>query len=285
LVPGTSLDRLELERLLQSAADIAENAGRDIIEVYQRPNLEVQVKGDDSPLTEADLAAHRRIVAGLSALTPSLPILSEESASTVNTRDRLQWQRYWLVDPLDGTKEFIKRNGEFTVNIALIDNHVPVLGIVHVPAQNLTYSGASGLGAWRSNCETRAVIQVTDAHSPPRLVGSRSHAGPHLESYAQSLGAGELVARGSSLKFCLIAEGSADVYPRFGPTCEWDTAAAQAVVTGAGGRVVDLRGEDLLCNRGESLLNPYFIVYGDSKIDWLAPLNAELLEEASQSRG
>ena len=273
-----------LQDLLEPVSIIAEAAGRDVMAVYERADLGVQIKGDNSPLTEADLASHRRIVEGLAALTPDWPVLSEESAAEISASERLQWQRYWLVDPLDGTKEFIKRNGEFTVNIALVQAHRPVLGVVHVPARDLTYLGVEGVGAWRNQGgERREPIRVGPVASPRRVVGSRSHAGVHLESYARALGAHELVTRGSSLKLCLVAEGSADVYPRFGPTSEWDTAAAQAVVVSAGGNVLDLRGRALLCNRGGSLLNPYFIVFGDASVDWLAPVSPELLKEAFAS--
>lgn len=271
--------------LLEPVCAVAEAAGRRIMEIYGQDDLGVEYKADNSPLTAADLSAHREILSGLQSLTPEIPILSEESAAEVSEAERLGWRRYWLVDPLDGTKEFVRRNGEFTVNIALVDQHVPILGVVHVPVQKVTYLGVHGDGAWRVDGEGRRErISVSSVQRPLRVVGSRSHAGPHLQAYADALGVHSLVPRGSSLKLCLVAEGQADVYPRFGPTSEWDTAAAQAVVTSAGGRVVDLDGEDLGCNRHKSILNPYFIVYGDASLDWLAPLPADLLSEQGARR-
>lgn len=272
---------LDLPELLLPVRDIAVAAGERILEVYGR-DFQVESKDDKSPLTEADLAAHRHIVAALGALTPDIPILSEESAAEVPTSVRLGWDRFWLVDPLDGTKEFIKRNGEFTVNIALVEGHTPVLGVVHVPVKGVTYSGAQGVGAFRSEPgQTERPIRVAAmGDRPARVVGSRSHAGEYIEAYVSSLGAHEFLARGSSLKLCLVAEGAADVYPRFGPTSEWDTAAAQAVVVAAGGSVVDLQGQPLGCNRGDSILNPYFMVIGDSGFDWFSGIPAALLETA-----
>jgi 3'(2'), 5'-bisphosphate nucleotidase len=272
---------LDLSAYLQPVRDIAVEAGECILEVYQR-DFQVESKQDDSPLTEADLASHRHIVSALKALTPDIPILSEESAAEVPTAVRLGWDRFWLVDPLDGTKEFIKRNGEFTVNIAYVEGHTPVLGVVHVPAEGVTYSGARDLGAVRREADgsERAIRVAAMAGHPARVVGSRSHAGEHIEAYVSALGDHEFLARGSSLKLCLVAEGAADVYPRFGLTSEWDTAAAQAVVTSAGGRVVDLRGRPLQCNRGESILNPYFMVIGDSDFDWFSGIPTALLDLA-----
>ena len=263
----------DLYALLEPAKRIAVEAGERIMRIYSR-GFDVQEKDDRSPLTEADLAAHQHIVAELRALTPEIPILSEESAHQVPAATRLSWQTFWLVDPLDGTKEFIKRNGEFTVNIALVQGQRPVLGVVHVPAKGVTYWGVQGHGAYRQDAsgEVHGIHVQPVADGPIRVVGSRSHAGPHLEAYVHALGPHELVSQGSSLKLCLVADGSADVYPRFGPTSEWDTAAAQAVVTSAGGRVVDLQQQPLLCNRGESILNPFFIVYGDASVDWLAAI-------------
>jgi 3'(2'), 5'-bisphosphate nucleotidase len=267
----------DLHALLEPARRIAIEAGERIMRIYDR-GFDVQHKEDRSPLTEADLAAHRHIVAELGALSPGIPILSEESASEVPAQTRLGWRTFWLVDPLDGTKEFIKRNGEFTVNIALVQSQRPVLGVVHVPAKGVTYWGTEEGGAFREDASgevSRIGVQRV-GERPRRVVGSRSHAGPHLEAYVNALGEHELVSQGSSLKLCLVADGSADVYPRFGPTSDWDTAAAQAVVTSAGGRVVDLHQRPLLCNRGESILNPYFIVYGDDSVDWFAPIPKQL---------
>ncbi|MBM0104211.1 3'(2'),5'-bisphosphate nucleotidase CysQ [Steroidobacter sp. S1-65] len=255
--------------LLTAAVKLAHRAGDAILSVYSE-QFDVTHKTDRSPLTVADLRSHDIISRGLRDLTPDVPVLSEE-ASDISYEQRRQWSRYWLVDPLDGTKEFVSRNGEFTVNIALIENHAPVLGVVHVPVTNTTYTGAVGLGAFRQiNGERPEAIRVqAPAASPLRIVGSRSHRGDSLDKYLPTLAPYELIAVGSSLKFCLVAEGSADFYPRFGPTSEWDTAAAQAVVEAAGGAVVKTTGEPLRYNTKPDLLNPHFLVYGDLSRDWL----------------
>jgi 3'(2'), 5'-bisphosphate nucleotidase len=248
---------------------IARQAGDAILTVYGS-DFAVQTKEDRSPLTEADLAAHRIILDALARLTPDIPVLSEESAAT-DWSVRRAWRAYWLVDPLDGTREFVKRNGEFTVNIALIQDGVAVLGVVHAPVLGVSYFGGAGLGAFRQQgAETPRPIQVaTPAEHPLRVVGSRSHAGDSLTAVLDRIGAHRLVGMGSSLKLCLVADGSADFYPRLGPTSEWDTAAAQAVVEGAGGQVWDTQGHRLVYNSKESLLNPFFLVLGDATIPWL----------------
>ena len=254
----------QLDALIQ----IAITAGKEIMAIYSN-DFSVADKHDNSPLTAADLAAHHSILAGLAALTPDLPVLSEESAA-VPFSERQSWQRYWLVDPLDGTKEFIKRNGEFTVNIALIDTGEAVMGVVHVPVTGLTYAGEKNRGAFiRDNGSDLPIHVAQPATQPLRVVGSRSHAGDSLQALLTRLDDYELVSMGSSLKFCLVAEGKADFYPRLGPTSEWDTAAAQAVVEAAGGKVVTLDGKPLRYNTKDALLNPHFLVYGDSQIDWL----------------
>lgn len=246
---------------------IAESAGRAILEVYQE-DFEVSEKEDKSPLTAADMASHNVIVAALSTLTPELPVLSEESAA-IPYDTRRQWEKYWLIDPLDGTKEFIKRNGEFTVNIALIENGRPMMGVVHVPVTGVTYYGDKENGAFKKDDEGCHRIQVTQTHAfPLRVAGSRSHAGDSLKRFLHNLGSHEIVSMGSSLKLCLVAEGKADIYPRLGPTSEWDTAAAQAIVEAAGGVVTDVALQPLSYNTKESLLNPHFLVFGDRSIDW-----------------
>lgn len=258
-----------LSDLLPEVVAIAKRAGAEILDVYAQP-FEVARKDDESPLTQADLRAHGVIVKSLAELTPDVPVLSEE-ASDIGFEVRRQWQRYWLVDPLDGTKEFVSRNGEFTVNIALIDGHAPVLGVVHVPVTNTTYYGDAATGAFRqSGDEAAKPIRVaTPAAVPLRIVGSRSHAkAGSLDGYLERLGPHTLLSVGSSLKFCLVAEGSADLYPRFGPTSEWDTAAAHAVVEAAGGAVVDLQGRPLRYNSKPELLNPHFLVFGDRSRSW-----------------
>jgi 3'(2'), 5'-bisphosphate nucleotidase len=259
--------------LLDAVSGIARRAGEEILEVYEGGEILTTAKADDSPLTVADLRAHRLIEDELQALTPEIPVLSEESATTP-FGERARWQRYWLVDPLDGTKEFVSRNGQFTVNIALIEAHAPVLGVVHVPVRDTSYQGIPGMGAWRSAAAAAAVAIRVSAHSanPVRVVGSRSHRGDSLDAFLARLGPHELVPVGSSLKFCMVAEGAADVYPRLGPTSEWDTAAAHAVVLGAGGGVETLEGAALRYNTRAEVLNPFFVVFGPTDRDWLALL-------------
>jgi 3'(2'), 5'-bisphosphate nucleotidase len=252
---------------LDAARAAAAAAGRRILDVYER-GFEVAEKDDGSPLTEADRAAHEVIVARLHALTPDIPVLSEESAK-LDYRERASWSRFWLVDPLDGTKEFINRNGEFTVNIALIDGQRPVLGVVYVPVLGVIYSGCIGLGAFKQKSECKPEIIRVRRYSGgrPIVVASRSHAGPETGAFLKSIGEHDVVSMGSSLKFCLVAEGTADIYPRLGPTMEWDTAAAQCVVEAAGGRVTDIGRRPLSYNK-ESLLNPWFLVSGAGDYDW-----------------
>ena len=256
------------ESLLRPALDIARAAGDEILKIYET-DFDVESKDDDSPLTAADMASHRTIVAGLEALTPDLPILSEESGE-IPFETRAQWPRYWLVDPLDGTKEFIKRNGQFTVNIALIDGHRPVLGVVHVPVTQESYFGCAGAGAFlkKGGAEEAPIQTASLSSGPVRVVGSRSHRGQSLDNYLERLGDHELVPMGSSLKFCVVARGDADVYPRLGLTSEWDTAAAQAVLEAAGGGVVTLEGEPLDYNAKADILNPFFIAFADGSRDW-----------------
>jgi 3'(2'), 5'-bisphosphate nucleotidase len=260
------------EPLLAELCAIARTAGEAILEVYAR-DFKVQLKDDRSPLTEADEVSHRIIGERLRALDPSVPLLSEESAPQ-EVAQRRAWTRYWLVDPLDGTKEFLKRNGEFTVNIALVDSGRAVLGIVLAPVLARLYYGAVGHGAWRRDAEgePQPIRARRSAATPLRIVGSRSHGDGELATYVAALGPHELKPMGSSLKICLIAEGAADIYPRLGPTSEWDTAAAQAILESAGGRMIDRRGEPLRYNTKDDLLNPHFLAFGDPSRDWLAPI-------------
>ncbi|HID44214.1 MAG TPA: 3'(2'),5'-bisphosphate nucleotidase CysQ [Chromatiaceae bacterium] len=257
---------------IQRISQIAREAGEAILQIYA-DDFDVQEKADNSPLTLADMASHHLIDAELRQLTPEIPVLSEESAS-LPYAERRQWSRYWLIDPLDGTREFVKRNGEFTVNIALIDAGFPVLGVVHVPVTGVTYFGDVQGGAFRQDNDRRPEqIRVTQpCASPMRVAGSRSHAGDSLMKFLQKLPPHEMISMGSSLKLCLVAEGKADIYPRLGPTSEWDTGAAQAVVEAAGGQVTDTGLRRLSYNQKESLLNPHFLVFGDSSIDWKAYL-------------
>jgi 3'(2'), 5'-bisphosphate nucleotidase len=249
--------------------DIAWRAGAAILKVYESGDFKLAHKDDRSPVTAADRAAHQAIVEGLSALTPDWPVLSEESAD-IDFDERAQWSRYWLVDPLDGTREFLSHNGEFTVNIALIDDHESVLGVVYAPARQLLYYGIPGTGAFRAHADEPAAAIVVKRHAatPLRVVGSRSHRGDSLDTLLSHLGAYEMIAVGSSLKLCMVAEGSADLYPRLGPSSEWDTAAAHAVVLAAGGYVTSTAGLPLSYNYSPDLLNPHFLVFGDRERQW-----------------
>ena len=265
---------MKLKELIDPIVDLIVDAGKAILEVYAT-DFDVQEKADESPLTQADLASHNCIVAGLAALTPDLPVISEEEGLPA-FEERGQWGRYWLIDPLDGTKEFVNRNGEFTVNVALIDSNRPIFGVVHVPVQNKTYIGCEGHGAELRDGGSSTAIRVAESSSQPvRIVGSRSHRGSSLDAFLERIGEAEMLPMGSSLKFCVIAEGRADVYPRLGPTSEWDTAAAQAVVEQAGGKVLELDGKPLSYNAKADILNPWFIVMGPSDVDWLALLASD----------
>ncbi|MCK5640769.1 MAG: 3'(2'),5'-bisphosphate nucleotidase CysQ [Gammaproteobacteria bacterium] len=263
----------DLESLLPSVIELAEQAGSKIMEFY-KGEYHVESKEDLTPLTDADLAAHTVIDNGLKALTPDIPVLSEESTE-IPFSERANWLRYWLVDPLDGTREFIKHNGEFTVNIAFIDNHKVILGVVYAPALGVCYYATEGQGAHK--CENGGAperIKVQSSISGKvTIAGSRSHRGASLDSFLSRLGEHEFTPMGSSLKSCLVAEGKADIYPRLGPTSEWDTAAAQCVVEEAGGHITDTQMQALRYNTKELLLNPYFFVFGDNSIDWASYLN------------
>jgi len=257
--------------LLNAITRIAVDAGDEILRIYES-DFAVQAKDDSSPLTEADLAAHRCIVSALAALTPDVPIISEESVIAPHA-ERRHWQRHWLVDPLDGTREFVKRNGEFTVNIALIENGAPVAGVVHAPALKLSYMAARGLGSFKGLREDRAPIRTRRLPARPLFLVSRSHRDPKLDGFLVRAPAHDADSVGSSLKFCRVAEGSGDLYPRLGPTSEWDTAAAQCVLEVAGGAVLKLPEFTALdYNAKDSILNPEFIAVGDLDIDWRALL-------------
>ncbi|MGM0987488.1 MAG: 3'(2'),5'-bisphosphate nucleotidase CysQ [Pseudomonadota bacterium] len=258
---------MDLADLLDATHSIARDAGDAIMAVYAR-DFSVEDKADQSPLTEADKAAHDLIVARLEALPEGIPVLSEEGTEAFAGPDAQG--RYWLVDPLDGTKEFIKRNGEFTVNIALIEQGRPVLGVVVAPVLEVSYLAAEGVGAFKvawgeGQGGERRPLRVAGRPAEGatwRVVGSRSHPSPDLAAWLERLGAHDMVPMGSSLKLCLVAEGEADVYPRLGPTCLWDTGAAQAVVEQAGGRVETLAGERLSYATPDEHLNPHFVVWG-----------------------
>ena len=257
-----------LEQLLPGVLRLVADAERAILEVYAGSH-EVEYKSDDSPITRADRAAHDILCAGLTRLTPTIPVLSEESAEQHARAIRGAWRTFWLIDPLDGTREFISRNGEFTVNVALVRDHRAVLGVVGAPVLGVTYYGAAGVGAFKVRVGQPAErIHVRAAAQPLVVVGSRSHRGDSLDSVLGRLGTHELRPMGSSLKFCLVAEGAADFYPRLGPTSEWDTAAAQAVVEAAGGAVTTLDGLPLRYNERDTLLNPHFVAVGDTTREW-----------------
>jgi 3'(2'), 5'-bisphosphate nucleotidase len=261
---------------LEAVLTIAQDAGRRILDVYDGPDFDVTAKGDGSPLTAADQAAHELIVERLGALLPEMPVLSEESVD-IDHAVRARWSRFWLVDPLDGTKEFIKRNGEFTVNIALIDQGRPVLGVVYVPVTGVAYLALSGQGAWKQHDGRREPIRVRGySGGKATVVASRSHSGPEVDRFLARLkareGDYETASMGSSLKLCLVAEGAADVYPRLGLTSEWDTAAAHCVVEAAGGSVIDQDGASLRYNKAD-ILNPWFLTTGNPRYDWRAFLD------------
>ena len=253
------------EALIEQLLPIARAAGDAIMAIYTRGSAIVGLKEDASPVTEADLAAHRVLATQLAGLLHECPVVSEEdSASQVYRRNR---GLFWLIDPLDGTKEFIARNGEFTVNIALIEDGRCTLGVVYAPAIDALYWGGAGLGAFRCMGAHMVAIKV----APPmldrtcRVLASKSHLNEATQTMIDRLGEVNLIQAGSSLKFCRIAEGAADIYPRLAPTCEWDTAAAQAVLEGAGGVVVDLHGEPLQYGKPE-VLNPSFIATRDTAL-------------------
>lgn len=239
------------------------------MEVYNT-DFDVVQKSDDSPVTAADMAAHHTIVDGLAELTPDIPVLSEESAK-IPFEERSQWQKYWLVDPLDGTREFVKRNGEFTVNIALIDNHESVLGVVFAPVTGELYYAERGIGAFKKfpDSEPQKISSRKKTEQSTIIAGSRSHRGDSLIRFLENLGDYEVIPMGSSLKSCLVAEGRADIYPRLGPTSEWDTAAAQCVVEEAGGVLTTTDMKPMRYNTKDSLLNPHFLVIGDPDFDWV----------------
>lgn len=245
--------------MLDKICQLAREAGDAIMQVYDGAQpMDVTRKSDDSPVTAADLAAHKVIIDGLARLSPEIPVLSEEDPPV--WAERQHWHKYWLVDPLDGTKEFIKRNGEFTVNIALIDNGKPVLGVVYAPALGVMYFAAEGK-AWKEEGGHKTQIQVREAR-PLLVVVSRSHfdKDEELKEYLTQLGEHQTTAIGSSLKFCLVAEGKAQLYPRFGPTNIWDTGAGHAVAIAAGAYVHDWQGKTLDYAPRESFLNPGFRV-------------------------
>lgn len=256
-----------LSALLPKIVSLARRAGEEIMAFYSAPDCEITYKLDSSPVTQADIASHHIILQGLAELTPSWPTLSEESAE-IPYEERSTWELFWLVDPLDGTREFLLHNGEFTVNIALMHNQTPILGVVYAPAMDKMYLAARGVGAFQAEGDTTVRIQAQSAHRESiRIVASRSHHSDRelLDPFNSGDVSHELVFMGSSLKFCLVAEGSADVYMRTGPTMEWDTAAGHCIVHEAGGSTTDLDGNPLLYNK-PVLRNPGFVSRGKPRI-------------------
>lgn len=271
----------QTEILFDNVIAIAERAGKAIMNIYSKSDHGTTYKDNKSPLTLADMASHQIILEALKNTDPDVPVLSEESEN-IQYKERRSWKSYWLVDPLDGTKEFIKRNGEFTVNIALIDDYKTVaLGVVHAPALGITYYAAKGKGAFKkvyTNGESKSEIYVSGYQKGRlKIVASRSHRNECLNRFLQKIGDADFVPMGSSLKLCLIAEGKAHLYPRLGPTMEWDTAAAQCIVESAGGEVTDLNKQPLHYNK-QDLLNPYFIVSGKPPFPWWQYTENLLLE-------
>ncbi|ROL75926.1 3'(2'),5'-bisphosphate nucleotidase CysQ [Pseudomonas vranovensis] len=267
--------------LMQHVVELARQAGKAILPFW-RADVAVTAKADESPVTAADLAAHDVIAEGLRALAPQIPVLSEEDCD-IPLGERQGWQRWWLVDPLDGTKEFIAGTEEFTVNIALIEQGQVVFGVVAIPTNGRCYYGGKGFGAWLA--EAGGVPKAISVRNAPTagerftVVASRRHSSPQQEALlaglSQAVGELELANIGSSLKFCLLAEGVADCYPRLAPTSQWDTAAAQGVLEGAGGEVLGLDGQAFVYPPRESLLNPFFLA-----LPAAAPWRDKLLQQA-----
>ncbi len=256
-----------LDKNIIEVIKISKDAGESILEIYKKMNSDFELKEDKSPLTEADIVSHNIIVKALRILTPDLPILSEEE-SEIPFNVRSTWKQYWLIDPLDGTKEFINRNGEFTVNIALIKNNKPILGVIFVPVTNEVFYGYENGGSFYKKGKSKEKkIEVNNNYKKNiRVVSSRSHLNDRLASFLKKIKASKSISIGSSLKFCLIASGKADIYPRFGPTSEWDTAAGHAIVKFAGGSILTLKKQELTYNTKESLLNPDFIASCNRKM-------------------
>jgi 3'(2'), 5'-bisphosphate nucleotidase len=244
--------------------NIVVNAGEEILDIYHSDDFDTSLKNDSSPITRADLTAHHLLADGLKQLTPNIPVVSEEDKDSLNVPK--EHKLYWLIDPLDGTKEFINKSNEFTVNVALINNNQTVYGFVGVPALNTLYWGGKGYGAFKTSLpivsNTVESIHVSSSKNSTRVFASKSHLNTETKSFIDDIsGEVELIQAGSSLKFLRIAEGLADIYPRLAPTCEWDTAAAQAILEGAGGNVTQPDGSPMVYGKLE-ILNPFFIARG-----------------------
>ena len=263
---------LSKENLLE-ILNISVDAGEVILNYYNE-NVDVIYKDDESPLTKADLASHKIITDSIKKITPDIPILSEEEF--IDWKIRKKWKKYWLIDPLDGTKEFIKKNGEFTVNIALIENNRPILGVIYTPALNELFYSIKNFGSYKiltkkklNTLKEAKRISINKKKSNKiKIVGSRSHSNPILDKWVnKNFNEFDILQKGSSLKFCLIAEGSADIYPRFGPTSEWDIAAGHIILEEAGGKLKSIDNKEILYNEKENILNPDFFAY--SNIDFV----------------
>ena len=256
------MDHIQIKSdLIEQLIEISKEAGEGILKVYNT-DFDYQIKEDSSPLTKADTLSNHIICERLKILTPDIPILSEEN-SNIPFNIRSSWKQYWLVDPLDGTKEFIKRNGEFTVNIALIENNTPIMGIVYSPVKKKLWYGLKGHGSFIINNkqEPIKISKKEPSNEIIKIVSSRSHANNEkLKNYLKQFEKYELVNMGSSIKMCLVADGTAHYYPRFGPTMEWDTGAAHAVVKYANGNIYNIDTDEELIYNKENLLNPGFIV-------------------------
>ena len=261
-------DETVADELIQSAIDISRRAAEVVMAIYSKP-FKVRHKPDQSPVTEADLASDAWINQALATLTPDCPVLSEESECP-SFELRSKWRRYWLVDPLDGTQGFVSRRGDFTINVALVDRHVPVLGVIYVPGNGSCYYARAGGGAYRVDDEggPRRLRVKEKAEHPIRVVTSYSKRNPLTGAFIESLGEVRIERMGSALKSCRVAEGAADVYPGFSRTSEWDTAAAQCIVEEAGGKMIDCDGSPLRYNLRAGLQNPRFLAVGDTRRDW-----------------
>lgn len=262
-----TLNHKDISILIQNVCLIAKDAGKAILEVYNSEDFEVEQKQDNSPLTKADKLANDIIINGLQQINADIPIISEEIIPA-DYHTRSQYEYYWLVDPLDGTKEFIKRNGDFTVNIALIHNQKSIAGVVYIPVQDINYWAIEGLGSYKIHQNSTEKIfcnHITLSDSGIRVACSRSHLNEATQQYINQLYNPVLIQKGSSLKFTIIAEGNADIYPRMGPTMEWDTAAAQIILEEAGGSLIDLSTLKPIKYNKENLYNPHFIAYANIK--------------------
>ena len=247
--------------LIEKILQVSKDAGESILDIYNNADPKIELKEDKSPLTAADISSHTIIVNRLRNITPKIPIISEEDCN-IPLAVRSNWKEYWLIDPLDGTKEFINRIGEFTVIIALVRDNKPILGIIHVPVKNETYRGSKEFGSFhiKANQEKESISVANKNNNTIRIAASRSHPSKRLNLLLKELNNYEILNIGSSLKFCLVASGAADIYPRFGRTSEWDTAAGEAIVESAGGYVCALKGELMTYNTKHNFLNPDFLV-------------------------